>query len=128
MGLAAAYLFIASLLCQATLVAMQLRTYRKTGHSSLAILALGSALAVLYIGFGFAAALHAPGTAASWWLYLAMEIVFTLQIVLAIWGSWSLFRAFAARCAGNDLDISRPETPIPAMPRNSRSRWRRSRG
>ena len=115
MRLAGAYLFIASLLCQATLLAMQLRTYRKTGHSSLAILALGSALAVLYIGFGFAAALYAPGTATSWWLYLVMEIVFAAQIVLAIWGSWSLFRAFAARCGGNDLGISRPEASIPAM-------------
>lgn len=94
---------------------MQLRTYRKTGHSSLAILALGSALAILYVGFGFAAALHAPGTATSWWLYLVMEIAFAAQIVLAIWGSWSLFRAFAARNGGDDLEINRPQVPIPEM-------------
>src|SRR5581483_3906637 len=115
MRLAAAYLFIASLACQSILLAMQLRTYRKTGHSSLAILALGSALAILYVGFGFAAGLHAPGTATSWWLYLVMEIVFAAQIVLAIWGSWSLFRAFAVRNGGDDLEIKRPEVSIPQM-------------
>lgn len=115
MRLAAAYLFIASLACQSALLAMQLRTYRKTGHSSLAILALGSALAILYVGFAFATALHAPGTTISLWLYLVMEIVFAAQIVLAIWGSWSLFRAFAARSGRDDLEIKRPEVPIPEM-------------
>ena len=117
MRLAEAYLGIAGLGCQLTLLVMQLRTYRKTGHSSLVFLAICSALAILYMVSGFAAALYAPNTKSLWWLYLAMEIVlFSAQIALAIWGSASLFRAFADRCGGNE--------PGNGAPRYALSRWR----
>jgi hypothetical protein len=107
--LAEAYLGIAGLVCQLTLLAMQLSTYRKTKHPSLAILAIGSALAILYLVPGFVITLYAPRTMSLWWLYMAMEIVlFSTQIVLGIWGSASLFRAFADRCSGNGLDSSPP--------------------
>lgn len=112
---AGSYLGIAGLVCQLVLLAMQLRTYRKTGHSSLVILAICSALAVLYLGSGFAAALYAPSSTILWRLYLVMEIVFAAQIVLAIWGSASLFREFAKRCSGNESEISRPEAPSVAI-------------
>jgi len=101
MNLAGAFLFVASLACQLILLAMQLRTYRQTRHSSLVILAIGTVLAVLYLGSGFAAALHAPGSTMSRWLYWVMVIVFGAQIVLALWGSASLFHAFAAQSAIN---------------------------
>lgn len=116
MRLAEAYLGIAGLGCQLTLLVMQLRTYRKTGHSSLVFLAICSALAILYMVSGFAAALYAPNTKSLWWLYLAMEIVlFSAQIALAIWGSASLFRAFADRCGGNEPGNGRPEVRIIAV-------------
>jgi hypothetical protein len=63
---AEAYLGIAGLACQLTLLAMQLRTYRKTRHSSLTILAIGSALAILYLVSGLTAALYARSVASVW--------------------------------------------------------------
>jgi len=33
--------------------------------------------------------------------------------------SWSLYRAFAARNGGDDLEIKRPEVPIPEMAERS---------
>ena len=116
MLLAEAYLGIAGLGCQLTLLVMQVRTYRKTRHSSLAILAICSALTILYLVSGFAVALDAPKTKSLWWLYLAIEIVlFSTQIGLAIWGSASLFRAFADRTGGNEPDKGHPEARATAM-------------
>ena len=115
MRLAEAYLGIAGLGCQLTLLVMQLRTYRKTRHSSLAILAICSALAILYLVSGFAAGLYAPETKSLWRLYVAIEMVlFSSQIGLAIWGSASLFRAFADRSGGNEPDKGRNEARITA--------------
>jgi Peptidase C13 family len=113
--LAGSYLGIAGLVCQLVLLAMQLRTYRKTRHSSLLILAICSALAVLYLASGFATALYASRPTILWRLYLAMEVVFAAQIVLAIWGSASLFREFAERRGGKEPEISQPAIPSTAI-------------
>ncbi|MGB6486047.1 MAG: C13 family peptidase [Steroidobacteraceae bacterium] len=113
---AEAYLAVAAFACQLTLLAMQLRTYRKTKHLSLLILAISSTLAILYLVAGVAAALHAPRTTTLWWSYLAVEIVLvSTQVVLGIWGAAWLFKAFADRCTGIEPDISRPGAPIIAM-------------
>lgn len=105
----------AGLVCQLVLLAMQLRTYRKTRHSSLLILAICSALAVSYLASGFATALYASRPTILWRLYLAMEVVFAAQIVLAIWGSASLFREFAQRRGGKEPEISQPAIPSTAI-------------
>jgi hypothetical protein len=102
--LAAAYLWIASLLCQLTLLVLQLRTYRRTGHSSLLALATGSALAILYLGGSFAASLYASKPVVLERLYLALVILFTATAGLGIWGARSLFRAFAAGAVRGDAD------------------------
>jgi hypothetical protein len=113
---AEAYLAIAGFACQLTPLALQLRTYRKTKHLSLVILAIGSALAILYLVAGFAAALYAPRNTTLWWSYLAMEIVlFSTQIALGIWGAAWLFKAFTDRCSVNGPDIGRPEASTIAM-------------
>jgi hypothetical protein len=94
---------------------MQLRTYRRTGHSSLLILAVATALAILYLGSGFAAALYASRASVLWRLYLGLDILFVLQAVFAIWGAASLFRAFAARYARSNLEIDGSAVPGPLM-------------
>ena len=83
--LAASLLGVGSLLCQLILLVMQLRTYRRTGHSSLLILAIATALAVLYLGSGFAAAVYASTPSVLSRLYLGMEVLFVVQAVLGIW-------------------------------------------
>jgi Peptidase C13 family len=107
--LAQAYLAIAGFACHLILLVLQLRTYRKTRHLSLVLLAIGSALAILYMVAGTAAALHAPRTTTLWWSYLTLEIVsFSMQAVLGIWGAAWLFRAFADRCGVPGPDTARP--------------------
>jgi hypothetical protein len=110
---AEAYLAIAGFACQLILLVMQLRTYRKTKHLSLVILAIGSALAILYLAAAFAAVLHTPRTTTLWWSYLAIEItLFSTQTVVGIWGAAWLFKAFADRCGVNGPDVGRLETSI----------------
>jgi hypothetical protein len=90
---------------------MQLRTYRRTGHSSLLILAIATALAVLYLGSGFAAAIYSSTPSVLSRLYLGMEFLFFAQAVLSIWGASSLFRAFATRYAQGSPEIDRSAAP-----------------
>ena len=97
--LAASILWVGSLVCQLTLLVMQLRTYRRTRHSSLRVLAIATISGVLYLAAAVATGLEASRTSLAWKLYLAAVIAFVFQVALQIWGTASLFRAFEGRPA-----------------------------
>jgi hypothetical protein len=106
--LATSVLWVVNLLGQLTVLVLELRTYRRTRHSSLLILALAGALAVLYLALSFVAGLATSGAILVWRLYLAAVVVFILQLAIGIWGIAWLFRAFSARHAqaGSETDRS----------------------
>src|SRR5579863_6258790 len=103
--LLSSYLGIGSLLCQLVLLAAQLQTYRRTGHSSLLWLSASSVLAVLYLVCSRGAAFYASNAAILMRLYWLAASLFGLQAVFAIWGTLSLLRAFAPQAGGREIDL-----------------------
>lgn len=109
--LISSFLGIGSLLCQLVLLAAQLRTYRRTGHSSLLWLSASSVLAVLYLGCSYGVAFYASNAAILVRLSWLAASLFGLQAVFAVWGTLSLLRAFAPQARGREIDLARPVEP-----------------
>ena len=88
------YMMLVGLVTQLILLTLQWRTYQKTGHSSLRLIAISTIFGLLNIAilFGarkFWASGHDPSA-----LYLISACFLTVQSLAGIVGVWSLFRAF----------------------------------
>ena len=94
LALVSNYLIGVALVTQLILLGMQWNTYRKTGHSSLRLLFIATLFGLLYLAAYFAArkfwaAGHNPLA-----IYLLAAALITLQSVIGLFGTRSLFRAF----------------------------------
>jgi hypothetical protein len=88
------YVIAIGVVAQLALLTLQLKTYRKTGHSSLRTISFATVFGLLYIAVFFAARKfwatgHNPLS-----LYVLAAALVTLQSVVGIIGVRSLFRAF----------------------------------
>jgi hypothetical protein len=94
MHFVANYLIIVGVVTNLVLIALQIGTYRKTKHRSLAVMAFASTLGLLYVlasyeARQFWASGHNPLA-----FYLLAAALLTVQSLTGVWSVWSLFRAF----------------------------------
>ena len=88
------YLGAVGLLMQIVVITLQLRTYKRTGHSSLLLLAVSTACGILYLVFAYAPQFVAIDVNVRWSLHLVVAGLLTIQSLVGIWGVKSLLSAF----------------------------------
>ncbi len=95
------YVGAIGLLTQCLLLAMQIGTYRRTGETSLRIMAFGAVMGVAYFVVGFAPMLFGLAAQALWVFFLVGVCLFTAQIAFTLWGFASILEAFEAALRRN---------------------------
>lgn len=88
------YITVMALLTNVALFYLQLRTYRRVGHRSLALLVASTVFALGSAALLVAALTHAGGREAISTIYLIVAVFTTAQCAIGVWGTSSLFRAF----------------------------------
>ena len=91
------------LITQTVLLALQIYAYRRTGHYSLAILAAATVIAILSTILArvlYSEALY-PGLRTG--VYDAVIILYSVYMVLGIWGAAALFRSYIQLTETNKL-------------------------
>jgi tellurite resistance protein TehA-like permease len=101
-SLVANYMALVGLVTNLVLLALQFGAYRKTKHSSLAVMAVATTIALLNVlAFGGARAFWAPSHIPLAF-YVAMASLLSIQSVMALLGLRWLFRAFEQALAPGD--------------------------
>jgi len=82
------------LIVQIVLLSLQIYTYRRTNHYSLALLAAGSTTGILATGLGriLNAEVLAAGVRVG--MYDAIVILYCVYMVLGLWGAVALFQSY----------------------------------
>lgn len=88
------YTTIMATLINVALFWLQLRTYRRVGHRSLALLAASTVLGLASAALLVAQLAHAGNRSALSTIYLMVAVLTTAQGAIGIWGASSLFGAF----------------------------------
>lgn len=95
------YTMVLYVVTELILLTLQWRTYRKTGHSSLYVLAVSSIFGLLYLAALFAARkFWSPGHDPLA-IYLVGATFLTIQSLVGLIGVRSLFRAFEQASSKN---------------------------
>jgi hypothetical protein len=106
------YLVAVAFVTQLVVLCLQIRSWRRTRHSSLMLLAIATGLGILYLLVENALRAHSTDQELLWEGYLALAGIYTGTAIAGIWGVRSLFSAFEA----SYLSDKRGQLPIAAQP------------
>jgi hypothetical protein len=97
------------LIVQIVLLSLQIYTYRRTNHYSLALLAAGTTTGIL--AFGLAKILNSEVLAARIraGMYDAIVILYCVYMVLGLWGAAALFKSYRNLTDANKLLTAKAE-------------------
>jgi hypothetical protein len=93
-------------LVQIVLLSLQIYTYRRTNHYSLALLAAGTTTGILAFGLGKILNSEVLAAHVRVGMYDAIVILYCIYMVLGLWGAAALFQSYRRLTDANNLPTS----------------------
>jgi hypothetical protein len=100
------------LIVQIVLLSLQIYTYRRTNHYSLALLAAATTTGILASGFGKILNSELLAARVRVGMYDAIVILYCVYMVLGLWGAVALFHSYRRLTDANKLLTPKTESGV----------------